>query len=221
MNLIDTLESRQFFSVVVFNIDSAKSSIRVEAEVNIDNVGRFKLQPQFEGSNITRLQGTVRTDISSTGVRLLGGSRIDLVTKRNSFQPGNSFADLGVKGRLTRLGITLYRVEAALRNLTIDLTSTSRLPVSSNNINLNRVTGRISSGKFDYSGSFNSGGSQDLTGEIGTFEGGRAAFTRVGSALSASSARSFSIPVNFTIEDDFNNYKVKVKLTGTIVANRA
>jgi hypothetical protein len=221
MRHIDPLENRQLLSTVVFNIDSDKSTIKVEAEVDIDNVGRFKLNAQRTGSDTARVQGTVRTDISSRGIRLLGGSRIDLATRNSSFSPGGKAADFAVTGKLRRLGITVYEVDAALRNLTLDLTTTSRLPANNNAIRLDRVTATVSSGTFDYDGSFNTDGSEDLRGRIGTFNDGVATFARSGSSLSASSARTFTIPVNLTIEREFDDYTVKAKLSGKIVANRA
>lgn len=216
MRLIEPLEARALLAAVTFVIDSDASYLTVKAVGDIDNFGDVKLKAQDDGTDTTHLRGSVRADVTSSGVRFNGGSNIDAIAHQGSFDPGNDDADLAVQGKAKKLGITLADLDAAIRGLKLDVESTSRKKIGSGRkFDLRDASLKITAGTIDYKLDSRFGdadGSRELAG-LKDKNG-----STYGRVTGASGERYLSMPIKVDYERDFSNGTAKFSLTGIIVA---
>lgn len=216
MRLLEPLEARALLAAVTFVIDPEASYLTVKAVGDIDNFGDVKLKAQDDGTDTTRLQGNVVADVTSKGVRFNGGSTIDAIAHQGSFDPGNDDADLAVQGKAKKLGFTIADLDAAIRNLKLDVESTSRKRIGSGHkFDLRDASLRITAGTIDYKLDSRFGdadGSRDLAG-LKDKNG-----NTYGRVTGATGERYLSMPIKVDYERDFSNGTAEFSLTGIIVA---
>ena len=214
---IDSLESRQLLSAVAFEIDRKASELDISAKLDVDHYGDVSLRPQADGLDSAPLTGTLLADVTSKGVRFGGGSAIDLVEQDGEFDPGNAPAAWAVHGRVKKLGITLAEADAAFRDVSFDLSNTSRGTVDkkTKRFDVKNATLTATGGTVDYAvdSKFGDGdGSKSIDGLASRIDRAKAKLT--GSAGS----RAITIPISVSFERDVSGGTVKFTITGSIVA---
>ena len=121
----DALERRCHLTAVAFEVDSKLSSLTITASARVDDVGSVKLGSQEDGLDTANYGGTLLADVSSKGVKFNGGSEINAIEHAGSFSPGSGPAAYALDGKVKKI-ITLAEVEAAVRDLQLDITNSSR-----------------------------------------------------------------------------------------------
>ncbi len=213
---VERLEGRALLAAISFTIDSAQSFLTVAARGHVDHVGDVKLKAQSDGLDTAQLQGTVVADVTSKGVRFNGGSSIDAIAHSGAFDPGNESADLAVKGKIKKFGVSIADLNAAIRDLELDVVSTSRKKLG----NKRRFDARDSSLKvttgalaYDLNSRFgDADGSRDLAGLTDTNA------STYGRVSGATGARYLWMPINIDYARNFDNGDATFNLTGIIVA---
>lgn len=154
MRHVESLESRSLLTAVSLAIDSALSSMTVDLSFSSALFGSATFVPQSSGSNVAKFQGTVKADVTTTSLKLPGGSAIDLVAKSGSFQPGGTSADLAGKATVNVPLIGAVTAYAAARDVLADLVTSSTIAVASStgSFSSSAITGKLTKGKLDYSG---------------------------------------------------------------------
>ena len=147
----DLLEPRRLLAAVSFQIDSELSRLTVAAKGEVDNVGSVKLNAQQDGSDSANYEGTLVADITRRGVRFTGGSEINAIAKDGDFAPGGGDAVYAVKGKVKKI-ITLAELEAAVRDLSLDITGSSPKPITGvkHKFQIRKGEMEIKGGTLDY-----------------------------------------------------------------------
>lgn len=149
---IDSLESRRLLSTVSFEIDSSLSKLTIAARGEIDHADDVKLNAQEDGLDSANFEGTLLANITAKGVRFSGGSDIRGITHDGDFEPGDGGdAVYAVEGKYKKI-ITLATLKAAVRDLSLDITNSSRKAVtgSKHRFHIRKGEMEINSGTLDY-----------------------------------------------------------------------
>jgi hypothetical protein len=200
---IDTLESRRLLAAVTFDIDSELSVLTVAAKGEVDNVGSVKLSAQDDGLDSAHFEGTLVADFSSKGVRFYGGSEINGIPHEGDFAPDGGDAVYAVKGKVKKI-ITLAELEASVRDLSLDITSSSRKPTTGakHKFQIRKAEMEINSGSLDY----------DIDSKFGDSDGTKSldgleadlADTN-GRVTGKKGSRIITIPIEVRFTRDFDN----------------
>jgi hypothetical protein len=154
MRHIESLEGRSLLTAVTLAIDSTLSSMTVDLSFSSALFGSASFVPQSSGSNVAKFQGTVKADVTTSSLKLTGGSAIDLIAKSGTFQPGGTNADLAGKATVNVPLVGAVTAYATARDVLCDLVSSSAIPVSSStgSFSSSAITGKLTKGRIDYSG---------------------------------------------------------------------
>lgn len=216
----DRLEGRRLLSAVNFAIDSKLSYLSIDAHVKADHIGSVGLNSQGDDNDITNLEGSLKIDITAKGVRFGGGSEINAIEHEGDFSPGNDDAAFAINGKVKKI-ITLAKFNAAVRDLTLDLTNSSRKAVTGSKHRFLVRNGemKITSGRVDYKLDSKFGdadGTEDLDGLKSDLDNGQGRLT------GKKGDRIITIPVQITyrreLEDDVTGY---FTLKGQIVGRES
>lgn len=217
---VDALESRKLFTAVTFNVDSDLSKLTIAAKADIDNLGNVKMNAQDDGTDSANFEGTLVADISSKGVRFSGGSDIVGIKHDGSFDPGGGDAVYAVDGKLKKI-ITLATAKAAVRKLSLDITDSSRKPITGtrHKFQLRKGEMTINDGSVDYKidSSFGDGdGTKSLDDLRADLVGGD------GRVTGKKGSRIITIPIEVRFTKKFNGDADGVfTLKGQIVGREA
>lgn len=213
---IDSLEPRKLLSAVAFEIDRKASQLDITAKLDVDHYGDVKLRAQADGLDTAPLTGTLLADITTKGVRFNSGSTIDLVEESGEFDPGNSSAAWALEGKVKKLGITLAEADAAFRDVSFDLSNTSRGTVDkkTKRFDFRNATMTATGGTVDYKLDSKFG---DADGDE-ALDGLASKLSRTKAKLSGGAgSRAITIPILVNFERDVDGGTVKFTISGTIV----
>lgn len=213
----DFLEGRQLFAAVNFAIDSDLSYLTIDAKVRAHEVGSVNLNSQGDGNDRTNLEGSLKIDITAKGVRFAGGSDIEAIDREGDFDPGNDDAAFAINGKVKKL-ITLAKLSAAVRDLSLDLTESSRKAItgSKHRFLIRKAEIEVNNGRIDYDLDSKFGdadGSEDLAGLWSDLENGH------GRVTGKKGSRIITIPILVTyrreLEDDVDaTFTLKGQVVG-------
>lgn len=215
---IDRLESRRLMYAAAFEINSEVSSLTISAKADFDAAGDVDLDSQVEKLDTAQLAGTLVADFSAKGIRFNGGSSIRAVEHEGDFDPGHDDAAFAVDGKIKKLGITLADVNAAIRNLTLDITGSSRKAPegSKHRFQLRKGEISITSGTLDYQLDSKFGdadGSENLADLSSDLANG------LGRVTGKKGSRVLTVPIEVRYTEEVDDGKVTFVLKGQVSGN--
>lgn len=200
---IDRLESRRLLAAVSFEVDSDLSILTITAKGEVDNVGSVKLKAQEDGLDSANYEGTLVADITSKGVRFLGGSEINAIEHDGDFSPEGGDAAYAVEGKYKKI-ITLAELKAAIRGLSLDINNTSRKPATGakHKFQIRKGEMEINEGTIDY----------DIDSKFGDSDGSKSLdgltaelVNTDGRITGKKGSRILTIPIEVRFEREFDN----------------
>ncbi|MFT3787083.1 MAG: SdrD B-like domain-containing protein [Tepidisphaeraceae bacterium] len=147
-SLVDSLEARRLLAAVDFVLNGDLSYLEASGSITT-TMASGALLPQATGSARATYAGTIKTDLTTTAIKFVGGSTIDAKAKPGPYQPGGSGADYAFRTPIS--SAVEGAVLSAIREFVLDATSTAALTIGTGGaISPAGVSTPVKSGRLDF-----------------------------------------------------------------------